>query len=266
MEFLHDISAYLEAILVSISANFWLAMLFIFLVCIGEAVFIVGLLVPSLPILLLTGGIIAQGGLPFWPIFFAATLGAIIGDAISYFVGWWLKDRIRTVWPFKNYLGLIAQGELFFQRHGGKAIFIGRFITGVKATVPGVAGMMGMSYRYFTIINVISAFVWAAAHILPGMLLTAWLDSIGLSLELVIVVGAIVLTFAFLLLHYWKRIMLALVVPLMGERGQTMKEKWAAEAAAAKVENDAAIAVMLARSDAAAAAKAAKMAAAAKSS
>ena len=123
MEFLHDISAYLEAILVSISANFWLAMLFIFLVCIGEAVFIVGLLVPSLPILLLTGGIIAQGGLPFWPIFFAATLGAIIGDAISYFVGWWLKDRIRTVWPFKNYLGLIAQGELFFQRHGGKAIF-----------------------------------------------------------------------------------------------------------------------------------------------
>ena len=128
MEFLHDFSVYLEAILLGISSNFWLSMLFIFLVCIGEAVFILGLLVPSLPILLLTGGIIAQGHLPFWPIFLAASLGAIIGDAISYFVGWWLKDRIRTVWPFKNYLGLIAQGEVFFARHGGKAIFIGRFI------------------------------------------------------------------------------------------------------------------------------------------
>ena len=51
--------------------------------------------------------------------------------------------------------------------------FDGRFITGVKAVIPGIAGMMGMPYRYFTLINVVSAFVWAAVHILPGMLLTA---------------------------------------------------------------------------------------------
>jgi membrane protein DedA with SNARE-associated domain len=228
MEFLHDISTYLETILVGISANFWLAMLFIFLVCIGEAVFIAGLLVPSMPILLLTGGIIAQGGLPFWPIFLVASLGAIIGDAISYFVGYWLKDRIKTMWPFKHHLGLIEKGELFFARHGGKAIFIGRFITGVKAVIPGVAGMMGMNYAYFTLINVISAFVWAAAHILPGMWLTAWLDSIGLSLELVIVVGAIVLTVLFLLIHYWKRIIL-LFAPMMGATGKRLQARWAKE-------------------------------------
>lgn len=228
MEFLHDISTYLETILVGISANFWLAMLFIFLVCIGEAVFIAGLLVPSMPILLLTGGIIAQGGLPFWPIFLVASLGAIIGDAISYFVGYWLKDRIKTMWPFKHHLGLIEKGELFFARHGGKAIFIGRFITGVKAVIPGVAGMMGMNYAYFTLINVVSAFVWAAAHILPGMWLTAWLDSIGLSLELVIVVGAIVLTVLFLLIHYWKRIIL-LFAPMMGATGKRLQARWAKE-------------------------------------
>lgn len=226
MEFLHDFSAYLEAILLGISSNFWLSMLFIFLVCIGEAVFIVGLLVPSLPILLLTGGIIAQGHLPFWPIFFAASAGAIIGDAISYFVGWWLKDRIRTVWPFKNYLGLIAQGEVFFARHGGKAIFIGRFITGLKAVVPGIAGMLGMNWGYFTLINTISAFVWAASHILPGMFLTQWLQSIGLSLELVILFGAIILGVLFLLLHYWKRILL-FFAPFMGGFGKSLQQRWA---------------------------------------
>ncbi len=224
-EFLHDISTWLEVFLQSISDNFWLSLLFIFLVCIGEAVFILGLLVPSLPILLLVGGIIAQGGLPFWPIYFAAVLGAVIGDAISYAVGYWLKDRIKTVWPFTRYVGLIEKGEVFFQRHGGKAIFIGRFITGVKAVIPGVAGMMGMPYRYFTFINVVSAFVWAAAHILPGMLLTAWLDSIGLSLELVIIVGAIVLTAGFLLIHYWKRILL-LFAPLMGDFGRSLQARW----------------------------------------
>jgi len=224
-EFIHMISAWLEAVLQGISDNFWLSMLFIFLVCIGEAVFILGLLVPSMPILLLTGGIIAQGGLPFWPIFFAATLGAIIGDAVSYVVGWWLKDKVKTVWPFRNYLPLIEKGETFFANHGGKAIFIGRFITGVKAVIPGVAGMMGMKYSYFTFINVISAFVWAAAHILPGMLLTGWLKSIGLSLELVIVVGALVLTAGFLLIHYWKRILL-LLAPYMGSFGRSLQARW----------------------------------------
>ena len=138
--FIHDISIWLEAILTAISSNFWLSLLFIFLVCIGEAVFILGLLVPSLPILLLTGGLIAQGALPFWPIFFAAAIGAIIGDAISYSVGYLLKDRIKTVWPFNKNLALIEQGERFFAKHGGKAIFIGRFITGVKAVIPGVLG------------------------------------------------------------------------------------------------------------------------------
>lgn len=224
-DFLHQISAWLELFLQGISDNFWLSMFFIFLVCIGEAVFIVGLLVPSMPILLLTGGLIAQGALPFWPVFFAATLGAVIGDAISYAVGFWLKDRIKTVWPFTHYVGLIEKGEYFFAKHGGKAIFIGRFITGVKAVVPGVAGMMGMKYSYFTFINVISAFVWAAAHILPGMLLTAWLDSIGLSLELVIVVGAIVLTVGFLLIHSWKRILL-FFAPMMGGFGRSLQARW----------------------------------------
>ena len=223
-ELLHQFSTFLETMLQGISDNFWLSMLVIFLVCVGEAVFILGLLVPSLPFLLLVGGIIAEGSLPFWPIFLAATAGGIVGDAISYWIGFWLKDRVRTVWPFKNHLPLIARGEIFFQRHGGKAIFIGRFITGLKAVVPGIAGMLGMNWGYFTFINVISGFVWAGSHILPGMLLTHWLDSIGLSLELVIVVGALVLTAVFLLVHYWKRILL-LFAPLMGNFGKSLQAR-----------------------------------------
>ena len=92
---------------------------------------------------------------------------------------------------------LIEQGERFFSRHGGKSVFIGRFIPGVKSVVPGIAGMFGMDYRKFSLINVTSAFAWAAAHILPGMLLSAWLKSIGLSLEMVIIVGTLVLVALF---------------------------------------------------------------------
>jgi undecaprenyl-diphosphatase len=84
---------------------------------------------------------------------------------------------------------------------------------------------MGMRYGHFTVINVTSAFVWAAAHILPGMLLTAWLKSIGLSLELVIVVGALVLTVLFLGLHYHRRILL-FFAPWMGGLGRSIRARW----------------------------------------
>ena len=220
----HHFSVFLENFLNSVSDNFWLSMTFIFLVAIGEVVFILGLLVPSTPVLLLVGGIIATGNLPFWPIYLAAVVGAVIGDAISYTMGYVLKDRIKGMWPFRNHLELIAKGEVFFAKHGGKSVFIGRFIPGVKAVVPGVAGMMGMPYRYFTLINVTSAFAWAAAHILPGMLLTAWLDSLGLSLELVIIVGTLILAALFLIIHYWKRVLLSFA-PFLGSFGRSMQAR-----------------------------------------
>jgi len=200
-ELFHSLSASLEALLETISGNFWLSFWFIFAVAIAEAVFILGLFIPSTPILLLAGGLIAQGKLPFWEVYLAAVIGAAIGDAISYTVGYWLKDRIKTIWPFRNYLSLIDRGETFFARHGGKSIFIGRFIPGVKAVVPGVAGMYAMDYRLFSLVNVSSAFVWAAAHLLPGMLLSAWLKSMGLSLEWVFLIGALLLVVLFVFVH-----------------------------------------------------------------
>jgi undecaprenyl-diphosphatase len=225
IDFLHTVSVHLETFLTSVSDNFWLSVAFIFLVSIGEAVFILGLFVPSTPVLLLVGGIIATGKLPFWPIYLAAVIGAVIGDAVSYTVGFALKDRIKTVWPFRNYLELLGKGEVFFARHGGKSVFIGRFIPGVKAVVPGIAGMMGMPYRWFSVINVSSAFAWAAAHILPGMLLTAWLDSMGLSLELVIIVAALILGALFLLLHFHRQVLLFLA-PCLGRFGKSLQLRW----------------------------------------
>jgi undecaprenyl-diphosphatase len=236
MELLEQITDLISTTLLAVSSNYWLFVFLVFLVCVGEAVFILGLLVPSLPILLLVGGLISAQGLDFWPIFFAATAGGVVGDAISYWIGFWLKDRIRTIWPFNKHLHLIEKGELFFQRHGGKAIFIGRFITGIKAVVPGIAGMLGMNWAHFTVINVISAFVWAASHILPGMFLSDWLRSIGLSLELVILVGAVILTALVLLIHYWKRILLMLA-PFMGEFGRSLQMRWRKPAVAPEAEH-----------------------------
>ena len=225
MGLLAGITTYLEQILNAIAGNLWLSVGFIFLVCLGEAVFILGLLVPSLPILLITGGLIALGKLPFWPIFIAAVAGAVAGDAISYWIGYAFKDSIKTIWPFRNYLPLIAQGEAYFKKHGTLAILIGRFLTGVKAVIPGIAGMLGMPWARFALVNIISSIIWAAAHILAGMLLGKWLESVGLGLDTILLVGTVIIIVGIVLLHYWKPIAL-LITPFLGSYGRSLEARW----------------------------------------
>ena len=146
-----------------------LALFIVFLVSAGEAVFVVGLFVPSTVVLVGAGTLIGMGQLSFWPIFLAATIGATVGDGLSFWIGHVHKERLKRVWPFSRYRALIEHGERFFMRHGGKSIFIARFLPGVKSVVPVIAGMMGMGVARFAAINGISALAWAGAHIIPSI-------------------------------------------------------------------------------------------------
>lgn len=145
------------------------AIAIVFLMAMGEAIFVLGLFVPSTVVLVGAGTLVGMGKLGFVPIFTATALGAIAGDAISYWIGHTYKERIRQVWPFNRYTGMLDRGEAYFAKHGGKSVFIGRFIPGIKAVVPGIAGIVGMNPVRFTVINVVSAIVWTASHLLPGV-------------------------------------------------------------------------------------------------
>ena len=164
-------SQFIAAVLDFLAVHPWLALGIIFLVAFGEALLIVGLFVPSTPVILGAGTLIGMGKLAFFPVLVCAALGAIAGDALSFWVGRVGKERIRSAWPFRNHAGLMERGDAFFARHGGKSIFIVRFVPLVKAVVPTIAGMAGMSPVRFSVINVVSAFVWAAVHLVPAMLL-----------------------------------------------------------------------------------------------
>ncbi|MGE3872427.1 MAG: VTT domain-containing protein [Parvibaculaceae bacterium] len=146
------------------------AIAIVFLIAFGEALLIIGLFVPSTAVLVGAGMLVGTGHLEFWPVFIATAAGAILGDQLSYWAGRLFGERLKTLWPLNHYPVLVARGEDFVRRHGGKSIAIGRFVPGVKAVVPGIVGMFGMGEAYFATINVISGLFWTAAHVLPGML------------------------------------------------------------------------------------------------
>ncbi|MCZ4291455.1 bifunctional DedA family/phosphatase PAP2 family protein [Hoeflea alexandrii] len=178
------------------------ALAIVFMMAMGEALFVIGLFVPSTVVLVGAGTLVGMGKLEFVPIFTATALGATAGDAISYWFGHTYKEKIRRIWPFSRYTGMLDRGEAYFARHGGKSVFIGRFIPGIKSVVPGIAGIVGMSPVRFTIINVVSAIAWTASHLLPGVGIGRGIDvaSSGnprlLELFVLVLVVAFVATYA----------------------------------------------------------------------
>lgn len=144
-----------------------------FLISAGESVAILGTLVPGTIMMTAIGALAGAGVIPLWPTIISAILGAIVGDGISYLIGHHFKARIRQMWPFRNNPSWLERGETFFHKHGGKSVFIGRFVGPVRALIPLIAGMLNMKPLRFYIANILSAIGWAPIYMLPGILLGA---------------------------------------------------------------------------------------------
>ncbi len=140
----------------------------VFALAFGESLAFISLVVPAWSALIAIGALIAMSDLPFWPVWLAASLGAALGDWLSYWVGFHFKDRIAGLWPLSRYPAMLPRAEKFVRDWGVPSIFIGRFFGPLRASVPLVAGIFEMPYWRFQIANFSSALVWAAVLLIFG--------------------------------------------------------------------------------------------------
>lgn len=164
-----------------------------FLVTFTESLAIVGLFIPGTVIMVAIGSLIGTGYLPLVGTTLWAILGAIVGDIVSFIFGSYFHARARTIWPLRSYPILLRKGEEFFQKHGGKSVFIGRFAGPVRPFLPLVAGMMSMPTWRFLIADIPSAFIWAPVFLLPGILLGAASQNLPKELATQIILFVVVL-------------------------------------------------------------------------
>ncbi|MDE2462315.1 MAG: DedA family protein [Alphaproteobacteria bacterium] len=169
----------------------------------GESLAIVSLFFPGTAVLIAAGALVQAGALDPVSVVFAASFGAISGDAISYWIGQRFGAVIPRMWPFRIRPGIIAGGIAFFRRYGWASVFIGRFFGPVRAVVPLIAGMMAMPVRPFYVANCLSAIVWAPALLLSGILLGGTLST-GWTIEDRLFVIALAIAFL-AVLGYWLR-------------------------------------------------------------
>ena len=163
-------ASYLDSLIAFVSAHPWLAYLTLFLAALLEAVPVVGSLVPGSTIILALSALVPGGELTLWAVLAAAIAGAMAGDGSAFWIGLRSQREILSVWPLKNYPGVVAQSEAFFHSRGALAVFFARFVPPIRAFVPVTAGALGMPPARFYAINIPAILVWAPAHVLPGVL------------------------------------------------------------------------------------------------
>lgn len=188
-----------------------LAGLATFCISASESIAIIGSIVPGSVMMGALGILAGAGVIPLWPTLLWAILGAIAGDGISYWIGYHFKDRLHVVWPFNRWPNLLETGKDFFQKHGGKSIFIGRFVGPVRAIIPVVSGMFGFSLVRYFIADIPAAILWAPAYMLPGFLLGV--ASLELSPDIAIHLLAILFIYALIIiLGMWLLIKLSTII------------------------------------------------------
>ena len=134
-----------------------------------------GVPLPGETVLIAAGALVHRRVLDLGDTLFFGILGAVIGDQIGYWVGRLGGRPFALRWGRYAFITpeRLGHAEAFFARHGGRAVFLARFVTGLRVFGALVAGTSRMPWVRFALYNVLGGTVWATAAISLGYLLWA---------------------------------------------------------------------------------------------
>ncbi|MFZ5880211.1 MAG: DedA family protein [Chloroflexota bacterium] len=167
IQFLIDLFLHLDEHLSNIISQYgvWTYAL-LFLVIFMETGFVVTPFLPGDSLLFAAGTFAALDALNIWVLLILLIIAAIGGDTVNYWIGHALGERAYNIkWIKKEYLD---KTHAFFEKHGGKTIFLARFVPIVRTFAPFVAGIGRMPYGFFIRWNFIGGITWVVVFTLAG--------------------------------------------------------------------------------------------------
>jgi membrane-associated protein len=177
MSQLIDLLLHADVYLLDIVANYgpWIYAV-LFVIVFAETGLVVTPFLPGDSLLFATGAIAAVGALDIRIAAVLLLAAAVAGDAVNYAVGRAAGTRImhkaRTDPKWRRWINplYIERAHEFFERHGGKAVVLGRFMPIVRTFVPFVAGAAEMTYHSFAFFNITGAVAWVGLCLGAGYL------------------------------------------------------------------------------------------------
>ena len=145
------------------------------LVAFLESLALVGLILPG-TVMAGLGALIGSGEVNFWQAWMAGIIGCLLGDWISFWLGWRFKKPLHR-WSFmKKNKALLDKTEHALHQHSMFTILVGRFVGPTRPLVPMVAGMLDLPVAKFVVPNIIGCVFWPPFYFLPGILAGAAID------------------------------------------------------------------------------------------
>jgi membrane-associated protein len=167
VQFLIDLFLHLDVHLSSVITQYgaWTYGL-LFVVIFIETGLVVTPFLPGDSLLFAAGTFAALGSLNIWLLFLLLAVAAVLGDTVNYWIGHALGERAYSIkWIKREYLD---RTQRFFEKHGGKTIFLARFVPIIRTFAPFVAGIGRMPYPYFISYNIFGGIVWVALFTFTG--------------------------------------------------------------------------------------------------
>lgn len=132
-----------------------------------------GVPVPGETALIAAGVFANEGELEIVAVIAIAAAAAIVGDNLGYLIGRHGGRRLlEAKGPLEGHrLSIIEKGEPFFERHGAKAVFLGRWVAGLRIAAAWLAGITHMRWRVFFFWNLLGGLAWATSVGLAAYLL-----------------------------------------------------------------------------------------------
>jgi len=177
-----------------------LTYLILFVIIFAETGFVVTPFLPGDSLLFAAGALIAGGntGLNIYLLAVILIIAAFIGNTINYLIGNYLGPKVfkenNRILKLQYYLDTKA----FFDRHGGKAVIISRFMPIIRTIAPFVAGVGRMPFLRYSLYNIIGGVSWIVLFLFAGFLLgnvpffKAHFSLIGIAIILVSILPPII--------------------------------------------------------------------------
>lgn len=165
VNFILHIDSYLSDIITHYGA--WTYGL-LFFVIFMETGFVVTPFLPGDSLIFAASTFAARGALNPWMLFILMSIAAVTGDTANYWIGHAVGAKAYTgevKWIKQEHM---ERTHAFFEKHGGIAIFLARFVPIIRTFAPFVAGVSEMSYGYFITWNMIGGISWVALFTLLG--------------------------------------------------------------------------------------------------
>lgn len=154
MEFLFgmDLGSFIRAV----------GLLGIFAIVFAESGVLIGLFLPGDSLLFTAGVLASQGYLEIGALLILSFLGAVLGDNVGYIFGKKVGPRIFTKESsFFFHKDQLERARQFYEKHGGKALILARFMPVIRTFAPILAGVGRMNYPTFFFYNVLGGLIWS---------------------------------------------------------------------------------------------------------